>query len=89
MKLGKLQLELFKYITSDKQIQELEERKARVVKRREAVEELDSVVVSPELKEFVVIEWNRLYKEELELELQIINLKKFQTEFMLKRMLAD
>lgn len=89
MKLGKLQLELFKYITSDKQIQELEERKARVVKRREATEELDSIVVSPELKEFVVIEWNRLYKEELELELQIINLKKFQTEFMLERMLVD
>lgn len=86
MKLGKLQLDLFKYITSDKQIQELEERKARVVRRREAVEELGSILGSPD---FAVSEWNRLYKEELELELQIINLKKFQTEFMLKRMLAD
>ena len=43
MKLGKLQLDLFKYITSDKQIQELEERKARVVKRREAIEELEHI----------------------------------------------
>lgn len=89
MKLGKLQLDLFKYITSDKQIQELEERKARVVKRREAVEELESVLARAGVAEFAVIEWNRLYKEELELELQIINLKKFQTEFMLARMLAD
>lgn len=89
MKLGKLQLELFKYITSDKQIKELEERKARVVKRREAVEELESVLARSGIAEFAVIEWNRLYKEELELELQIINLKKFQTEFMLERMLAD
>lgn len=89
MKLGKLQLDLFKYITSDKQIQELEERKARVVKRREAVEELESVLARSDIAEFAVIEWNRLYKEELELELQIINLKKFQTEFMLERMLAD
>ena len=89
MKLGKLQLELFKYITSDKQIKELEERKASVVKRREAVEELESVLARSGIAEFAVIEWNRLYKEELELELQIINLKKFQTEFMLERMLAD
>ena len=89
MKLGKLQLELFKYITSDKQIKELEERKAHVVKRREAVEELESVLARSGIAEFAVIEWNRLYKEELELELQIINLKKFQTEFMLKIMLAD
>lgn len=89
MKLGKLQLDLFKYITSDKQIQELEDRKARVVKRREAVEELESVLARAGVAEFAVIEWNRLYKEELELELQIINLKKFQTEFMLERMLAD
>ena len=89
MKLNKLQSDLFKYIMSDRQIEELEAIKARVVKRREAVEELGSILGSPELKEFVVIEWNRLYKEELELELQIINLKKFQTEFMLKRMLAD
>lgn len=89
MKLGKLQLDLFKYITSDKQIKELEDRKARVVKRREAVEELESVLARSGIAEFAVIEWNRLYKEELELELQIINLKKFQTEFMLERMLAD
>jgi hypothetical protein len=89
MKLGKLQLDLFKYITSDKQIQELEDRKARVVKRREAIEELESVLVRSGIVEFAVIEWNRLYKEELELELQIINLKKFQTEFMLARMLAE
>lgn len=89
MKLGKLQLDLFKYITSDKQIQELEDRKARVVERREAVEELESVLARSGIAEFAVIEWNRLYKEELELELQIINLKKFQTEFMLERMLAD
>ena len=89
MKLGKLQLDLFKYITSDKQIQELEERKARVVKRREAVEELESVLARSGIAEFAVIEWNRLYKEELKLELQIINLKKFQTEFMLERMNAD
>jgi hypothetical protein len=89
MKLGKLQLDLFKYITSDKQIKELEDRKARVVKCREAVEELESVLVRSGIAEFAVIEWNRLYKEELELELQIINLKKFQTEFMLERMLAD
>jgi hypothetical protein len=89
MKLGKLQLDLFKYITSDKQIQELEDRKARVVKRREAIEELESVLVRAGIVEFAVIEWNRLYKEELELELQIINLKKFQTEFMLARMSAE
>lgn len=89
MKLGKLQLDLFKYITSDKQIKELEDRKARVVKRREAIEELESVLARSGIADFAVIEWNRLYKEELELELQIINLKKFQTEFMLERMLAD
>lgn len=89
MKLGKLQLDLFKYITSDKQIQELEERKARVVKRREAVEELELVLARSGVAEFAVIEWNRLYKEELELELQIINIKKFQTEFMLARMSAE
>ena len=89
MKLGKLQLDLFKYITSDKQIKELEDRKAHVVERREAIEELESVLAGVGIAEFAVIEWNRLYKEELELELQIINLKKFQTEFMLERMLAD
>lgn len=89
MKLGKLQLDLFKYITSDKQIKELEDRKARVVERREAVEELELVLARSGVAEFAVIEWNRLYKEELELELQIINIKKFQTEFMLERMLAD
>ena len=89
MKLGKLQLELFKYITSDRQIKDLEERKAQVVKRREAVEELEPMLLSANLQEFAVIEWNRLYKEELQLDLEIINLKKFQTEFMLKRMLAD
>jgi hypothetical protein len=89
MKLGKLQLDLFKYITSDKQIKELEDRKARVVERREAIEELESVLARTSIAEFAVFEWNRLYKEELELELQIINLKKFQTEFMLARMLAD
>ena len=86
MKLNKLQSDLFKYIVSDKQIKELEARKARVVKRREAAEELGSILVS---SDFAVSEWNRLYKEELELELQIINLKKFQTEFMLERMNAD
>jgi hypothetical protein len=89
MKLRKLQLDLFKYITSDKQIKELEDRKAHVVERREAIEELESVLARTSIAEFAVIEWNRLYKEELELELQIINLKKFQTEFMLERMLAD
>jgi hypothetical protein len=89
MKLGKLQLDLFKYITSDKQIKELEDRKARAVKRREAIEELESVLARTAAAEFAVIEWNRLYKEELELELQIINLKKFQTEFMLARMSAE
>ena len=86
MKLNKLQSDLFKYIISDKQIEELEARKARVVKRREAAEELGSILVS---SDFAVSEWSRLYKEELELELQIINLKKFQTEFMLERMNAD
>ena len=86
MKLNKLQSDLFKYIISDKQIEELEARKARVAKRREAAEELGSILVS---SDFAVSEWNRLYKEELELELQIINLKKFQTEFMLERMNAD
>ena len=86
MKLNKLQLNLFKYIMSDRQIKELEDRKARVVRRREAVEELGSILGSTE---FAVSEWNRLYKEELKLELQIINLKKFQTEFMLERMNAD
>jgi hypothetical protein len=89
MKLGKLQLDLFKYITSDKQIKELEDRKACIVKRREAIEELESVLARAGVAEFAVIEWNRLYKEELELELQIINLKKFQTEFMLARMSAE
>jgi hypothetical protein len=89
MKLGKLQLDLFKYITSDKQIKELEDRKARVVERKEAIEELESVLARTSIAEFAVIEWNRLYKEELELELQIINLKKFQTEFMLARMSAE
>ena len=89
MKLNKLQLDLFKYLTSDKQIKTLEERKALVIKRREAVEELEQVLVSDDLKEFAVIEWNRLHKEELELELKIINLKKFQTEFMLDRMNAE
>ena len=86
MKLNKLQLDLLKYIVSDKQIEELEARKARVAKRREAAEELGSILVS---SDFVVSEWNRLYKEELELELQIINLKKFQTEFMLEIMNAE
>lgn len=86
MKLNKLQLDLFKYIVSDRQIEELETRKARVLKRREAVEELGSILGSTE---FAVSEWNRLYKEELKLELEIINLKKFQTEFMLARMLAE
>ena len=86
MKLNKLQSDLFKYIISDKQIEELEARKARVAKRREAAEELGSILVS---SDFAVSEWNRLYKEELELELQIINLKKFQTEFMLERMNAE
>ena len=86
MELNKLQSDLFKYITSDRQIDELEVRKARVVRRREAVEELGSILGS---SDFAVSEWNRLYKEELKLELQIINLKKFQTEFMLERMNAD
>lgn len=89
MKLTKLQLGLFKYITSNKQIKELEAKKARVVRRREAVEELESILTSPGTVEFAVSEWNRLYKEELELELQIINLKKFQTEFILTRMSAE
>ena len=86
MKLNKLQSDLFKYIMSDRQIEELEAIKARVVKRREAVEELGSILGS---SEFAVSEWNRVYKEELKLELQIINLKKFQTEFMLERMNAE
>ena len=86
MELNKLQSDLFKYIMSDRQIEELEARKTRVVRRREAVEELGSILGS---SDFAVTEWNRLYKEELELELQIINLKKFQTEFMLERMNAD
>lgn len=89
MKLTKLQLGLFKYITSNKQIKELEAKKACVVRRREAVEELESMLTSSGTVEFAVSEWNRLYKEELELELQIINLKKFQTEFILARMSAE
>ena len=89
MKLGKLQLELFNYIVSDRRIAELEQKKQQVASRRLMAEELDSMAISPELKEFAVIEWSRLYKEELILELEIINLKKSQTEFMLKSMLAD
>lgn len=89
MKLNKLQLRLFKYIVSDKQLKDLEERKARVIKRREAIEELESLLISAGATEFTVLEWNRLYKEELELELEIINLKKFQTEFMLERLHAE
>ena len=89
MKLNQLQLDLFKYITADKQIKELEGRKARITKRRETVEELDSILVSTNLKDFAAIEWCRLYKEELQLELEIINLKKFQTEYMLSRMMSE
>lgn len=89
MKLNKLQLDLFKYLTSDKQIKTLEERKTLVIKRRGAIEELEPFLNSPGTIEFAVSEWNRLYKEELELELKIINLKKFQTEFILDRMSAE
>ena len=89
MELRKLHLALYKYVTAEKRIQMLEEQKLDLSKRRKNLETLNTVITFPELTELNLREWHKLYKEELELELEIVNIKKFQVEFMLERLLAD
>jgi hypothetical protein len=89
MELEKLQLELYNYITSDRRIKDLEEKKEQVVRRKEAAEFTEKCLSDHELKEFAVSVWNKAYTEELELELKILSIKKEQTEFMLRVMLAN
>lgn len=89
MELKKLHLELYKYVTAEKRIQMLEEQKLAVSKRRKNLEALSTIITFPELAELNLKEWHKLYKEELELELKIMRIKKFQVDFMLERLLAD
>ncbi len=89
MELGKLHLELYKFITAEKRIQALEERKLEVSRTRKNLETLDTIVAFPDLVEINLKKWHKLYKEELELELEIVSIKKFQVEFMLERLLTD
>lgn len=88
METNNLQSELFNYIKANRIITELEVKKNRVVQKREAAEILENTTTNRSIKEFAVVSWNMAYQEELELEIQILKLKKEQTEFILKRLLA-
>ena len=89
MSAEKLQLELYRYIISDRRIEELEEKKAQAIRRKEAAEITERCLVDPKLKETAVAAWNEAYREELKLEIKILTIKKEQAEFLLERMLAD
>lgn len=88
METNNLQSELFNYIKATRLIAELEVKKNRAAQKREAAEILENTTTNHSIKEFAVVSWNVAYQEELELEIQILKLKKEQSEFILKRLLA-
>jgi hypothetical protein len=88
METNNLQAELFNYIKANRLIAELEVKKNKAAQKREAAEILENTTTNNSIKEFAVVSWNVAYQEELELEIQILKLKKEQSEFILKRLLA-
>ena len=88
MKLGKLQLELFKYIETSRRIIELEEKKNKITELIALKEIFIKLETLPELAKQALAEWEYLYEKELALELEILKLKKTQAKFMLARFTA-
>ena len=88
METNNLQAELFNYIKANRLIAELEVKKNKAAQKREAAEILENTTTNNSIKEFAVVSWNVAYQEELESEIQILKLKKEQSEFILKRLLA-
>lgn len=89
MKLSKLQLDLITYIKLGERILRLEEHKKDIARKRILKEDLTKLELFPTLETLALAEWKYLYEKELSLELEILELKKAQTKYLLDRLLTE